>query len=35
MLYARGFFSAILVFVVVLHMMVPGISVKAVPTTFR
>ena len=26
-----GFFSAILVFVVVLHMMVPGISVQAVP----
>jgi len=26
-----GFFSAILVFVVMLHMMVPGISVRAVP----
>ncbi len=26
-----GFFSAILVFVVVLHMMVPGVSVQAVP----
>jgi len=26
-----GFFSAILVFVVVLHMMVPGISIQAVP----
>jgi len=26
-----GFFSAVLVFVVVLHMMVPGISIQAVP----